>query len=73
MARIILGILLFCIVAYTIGYFMILFKKPLNKNGSPKTAFEAGSQVLVLMIGIGLLSFVLFAVYSFIEYFFNRN
>ena len=73
MSRIILGILLFSIVAYTIGYFMVLFQKPVKEDGTPKTAFEAGSRVLVLMLGIGIIGFLLFAVYTFVTYLLNKN
>lgn len=73
MARIILGILLFCVVAYTIGYFIILFKKPIRNDGKPKTAIEIGSRVLVLMIGIGIIGFFLFVAYTFGAYLLNKN
>lgn len=73
MARIILGILLFCVLAYTIGYFVTLFQKPLKEDGRPKTTFEVGAKVLVVMIGIALLIFALFVVYTFIVYIFENK
>jgi hypothetical protein len=73
MPRILLGIFVFCIVAYTIGYFITLFKKPLNENGTPKTAFQVGSRILVLMIGIGLIVFALFIAYTFGSYLFDQE
>lgn len=73
MARILTGILIFCILAYTIGYFVVHFKKPLKENGSPKTPFEVGSQILVIMLGMGLLLFALFALYTFGTYLFSKK
>ena len=72
MARIVLGAILFFIIAYTIGYFIILYKKPVKEDGTPKTAFEVGSRILVLMIGLGLILFALFVAYSFGTYLFSK-
>jgi heme/copper-type cytochrome/quinol oxidase subunit 2 len=72
MSRIVLGAILFFIVAYTIGYFIILFKKPVKEDGTPKTAFQVGSRILVLMIGISLFLFALFAAYTFVTYLFSQ-
>ncbi|TDB68267.1 hypothetical protein [Arundinibacter roseus] len=68
MARILIGIVLFCILAYTIGYFMVWFQKPVKSDGTPKTPFEVGSKILILMLGIVLIGFLLFAAYTFMMY-----
>jgi hypothetical protein len=73
MPRIILGIILFCILAYTIGYFKVQFQRPHKADGTPTSAFEEGSRILVLMIGIGLLVFALFIAYTFASYLFRKE
>lgn len=73
MPRILLGIVLFCILAYTIGYFKVRLQKPQKAHGTPKSAFEEGSRILVLMIGIGLLVFALFIAYTFGSYLFDKK
>jgi hypothetical protein len=73
MPRILLGIILFCILAYTIGYFKVRLQKPQKSDGTPKSAFEEGSRILVLMIGIGLLVFALFVVYTFGSYLLDKD
>jgi hypothetical protein len=73
MARIFLGAILFSIVAYTIGYFLVRFNTPLRKDGTPKTPFEVGSRILILMIGIGLLLFALFVAFDFGSYLFKKE
>ncbi|MPR31998.1 hypothetical protein [Salmonirosea aquatica] len=73
MPRIILGVILFCILAYTIGYFKVRIQNPRKADGTPKSAFEEGSRILVLMIGIGLLVFALFIAYTFGTYLFQKK
>ena len=73
MARIFLGIIVFCIVAYTIGYFKVRYQKPDPAGGTPRTPWQEGSRILVLMLGIALLVFALFAVYQFGVYLFGEN
>lgn len=65
MPRIILGVLVFCILAYTIGYFKVRVQKLQKADGTPKSSFEEGSRILILMIGIGLMVFALFVLYQF--------
>ena len=73
MPRIILGVLVFCILAYTIGYFKVQIQKPQKADGTPKSAFDEGSRILVLMIGIGLMVFAVFVLYQFGTYLFDKK
>lgn len=73
MPRIILGVLIFCILAYTIGYFKVQIQKPQKSDGTPKSSFEEGSRVLILMIGIGLIVFAFFVLYQFSTYLFEKK
>lgn len=73
MPRIILGVLVFCILAYTIGYFKVRIHKPQKSDGTPKSSFEEGSRILILMIGIGLMVFAVFVLYQFGTYLFEKK
>lgn len=73
MPRLILGVVVFCILAYTIGYFKVLIQKPQKSDGTPKSAFEEGSRILILMIGIGLMVFAVFVLYQFGTYFLDKK
>jgi len=73
MPRIILGIIVFGILAYTIGFFKVRFQNPTKADGTPRTFLEEGSRVLVLMLGIGLIVFALFVAYQFGSYLFEKN
>lgn len=65
MPRIILGIIVFGILAFTIGYFKARFQNSKKVDGSDRTALEEGSRILVLMLGIALIMFILFVAYTF--------
>lgn len=65
MPRIILGILIFGVLAYTIGYFKARFQNSKKADGSDRTALGEGSRILVLMLGIALIVFILFVAYTF--------
>lgn len=73
MPRIILGALVFCILAYTIGYFKVRIQKPQKSDGTPKSSFEEGSRILILMIGIGLMVFAVFVLFQFVTYFLDKK
>ena len=73
MPRILLGILVFCILAYTIGYFKVRIQKPQKSDGTPRSAFDEGSRILILMIGIGLMVFAVFVLYQFGTYIFEKK
>lgn len=73
MPRIILGILIFGILAYTIGYFKARFQNSQAAGRSDRTALEEGSRILILMLGIALIVFILFVAYTFGERMFNGN
>ncbi len=66
MSRIFLGILIFGVLAYTIGYFRARFQNQQQTDGSDRTAFQEGSRILVLMLGIALVVFILFVAYTFV-------
>jgi len=73
MSRILLGALLFCILAYTIGYFKARIQNSRKAEGTSRSAFKEGSRILVLMIGIGLVIFALFIAYTFGSYLFHKE
>lgn len=73
MARIVFGIALFLVVAYTIGYFIVRFKKSGKNGGQDRTPLQVGARILVLMIGVTAIIFALFVAYTFSIYLFNKK
>lgn len=71
MPRIILGVFVFFVLAYTIGYFKVRIQNPQKADGTLRTPFEEGSRVLILMLGIALIVFALFVAYTFGSYLFQ--